>query len=433
MSDSHGKNGFELHDGPALVWAQRAAFVTILGLGALVTWSLTASVDEVAKARGSVAPISQVRPVESQHGGKVAAIVAELGAHVEKGDLLVIFAETEAKASRDAAVAKLAGFQMEIERLTSLVERKAANFSPWESNFPALVSQELAALQAQIAFLEAERSEIRARIEAKHAEITAIDARLPELNMQITSVQGERARIGQLVEKGLATTARQSELIESEAKYNFQLDELAGRRAISNSQLIELQASLSRLDLEETAKARARIAEALGAERALEADIAALEQRLTDVEVHAPISGFVQSLPDERTGDIVDPGGLVATIVPAEGGLRFTGRLSPRDIGFVELGQPVRVKIDSFDFSRYGAVTGVVEELSPTTTVDERGTAFYEVRIALDRTFFRQETDGLVLLPGMTGEADIRTGSKTVFQYVWKPVFTNLDLALTER
>jgi len=433
MSDPQSKTGFELHDGPALSWVQRAAFVTIAGLIAIVVWSVTASIDEVAKARGSVEPISQVRPVESLNGGKIALVSVSLGQFVEEGDILVTFAETQAKAARDAAVAKLAGIQLEVARLDAQISDHQPDFSRWSNKFPHLAAREYAALEARRASLDAERSEIGARIEAKNAEIASLDARRPELEKEILVSEDQLASTSQLVERGLAIKAKEVELIERTAQYRFRLAELAGRRTIAEAQLAELFASLTRLNLDDIAESRARVAEALSQVRALESEIDALNQRLSDVAIYAPISGFVQSLPDETTGDIVDPGGLVATIVPADGGLRFTGRLTPRDIGFVSIGQAVRVKIDSFDFSRYGALTGIVEEISPTTTVDQRGAAFYEVQIALDKTYFRQESDGLVLLPGMTGEADIKTGAKTVFEYAWKPVFTNLDLALSER
>jgi len=433
MSKQTNNNGFELHDGPALVWVQRAAFLVILGLIAVIVWSVSATVDEVAKARGAVKPISPTQRIESLHGGKVELIAAKLGSYVEKGDLLVRFAKTDAKAARDAVVAKLTGNLLEIVRLDALIAERDADFSKWAETYPSLVVREQAALDARLAFLEAERAEVRARMEAKQAEISSIDTRRPELLKEIVVAEEELASIAHLVDRGLALKSRYVELTERAAEFRFQMAELAGRQAIANAQLAELNASLKRIDLDEIAKARARIAEALSQVRALEAEIAALDQRLADIEIHAPIAGFVQSLPDATTGNIIDPGSLVATIVPADGGLRFTGRLTPRDIGFVSLGQTVRVKIDSFDFSRYGVIEGVVEGISPTTTVDERGTAFYEVRVSLAKTFFRQESDGFALLPGMTGEADIITGAKTVFQYAWKPVFTNLDLALSER
>ncbi|MGR5456776.1 HlyD family efflux transporter periplasmic adaptor subunit, partial [Vibrio alfacsensis] len=93
------------------------------------------------------------------------------------------------------------------------------------------------------------------------------------------------------------------------------------------------------------------------------------------------------------------------------------------DIGFVNEGQSARVKIDAYDYSRFGALKGIVESISPTTSKDEKGNIFYEVTIAVEKPYFRDDPDRFALLPGMTGEVDITTGEKTVFQYLWKPIF----------
>ena len=111
----------------------------------------------------------------------------------------------------------------------------------------------------------------------------------------------------------------------------------------------------------------------------------------------------------------------------------MVARLAPRDIGFVRQGQPAKVKIDAFDSSRYGTIDGTVDRVSPTTFIDERGVAYYEIQIALDKAYFGQSEDQYPLVSGMTGEADIKTGVKTVFQYMWKPIYTNLDVAFSER
>ena len=123
----------------------------------------------------------------------------------------------------------------------------------------------------------------------------------------------------------------------------------------------------------------------------------------------------------------------MAVIVPMTKTGLMEAKLSPRDIGFVRVGQPVRIKIDAFDYSRYGALDGVVKRISPSTDADEKGGVFYKVQIAIDKPYFSDKPGQFDLIPGMTGEADIVTGDKTVFQYLWKPVFTNVTEAFGER
>lgn len=433
MKHEQPQEQFVIHDGPAFAWVQRAALIMLVGLIAVVIWSVVTPIDEVAKSRGALEPISQVRRVESLHGGQIEQVHVKLGQAVEKDDLLVTFDPIETTAAFGEARAKNAGLELEVERLTAYVEDRKPDFSAHMNEFPELIAKEDASLEAQKAFVASQRSVVALQISEKNAELEAIKAQRPELLNQIAAVESERNVQEDLVTRKLAVKALLVALQERESQYRFDLAKLGGREAIIGAEITELEASGDRILLEEIAKSRTRIVEAISELRALSARIENLESRMAQTEIRAPASGLIQTLPDETTGDVVDPGGLVATIVPIDGGVRFTGRIAPLDVAFVEVGQPVRLKIDSFNFGRYGALDGKIEEVSPTTLVDQRGTAYYEIEVTLAKTYFRDESDGLMVLPGMTGEADIITGSKTVFQYIWKPIYTNLDLALSER
>jgi membrane fusion protein, adhesin transport system len=433
MGENRGDQPFDLYDTSTFVWMRRAAIVVLLGLAALVVWMVYMPVDEISKARGEIEPITQVKRVESRHGGQLAELRVTRGQMVEASEIVAVLDQAEAQSALRAAEVRIAGLSLEIERLLALAEGREPDFSAHAEDFSGLVEREKAALAATRAFIRAEHSVIRSQIKEKRAEISAIDEERPQLIQQIAVAEEERAVQQDLLDRGLSARAKLAELREQEAQYRFDLAQLAGRRAIAEAEVAELQASLTQVELDEFAKARSRIAEADSQRRALQAEAAGLLSRVAETEIRSPIAGVIQSIPDDTIGDVIDPGGMVVTIVPADGGYRFSGRLSPRDVGFVSVGQPVRLKIDSFDYSRFGALPGTVEEVSPTTAVDERGIAFYEVLVQLDSDHFRDAEDGLILIAGMTGEADIRTGSKTVFQYVWKPIYTNLDLALTER
>jgi len=424
---------FELNAGPSRVWLRLAAAILLVALAALIAWSVVTEVDEVAKARGDIQPIAQVRKIESRHGGTVDEVMVAVGDQVKQGDVLVSFDRVEARSAHEAAKAKIAGLALELERLDAFVEERSPDFSTYEGEYPELVVREHAALESRNAFLEARRSVLTAQMHKKISQIESLDASTKEFEAQLASAKQQLDVQQDLFDRGLAVRPRLAELVEQVAAYNLDLVRNRGDMAVARAELEEIIASLQQVRSDDVAQARARMVEALNQKRALESEAAALESRLDETEIRAPLSGLVQSLPDASQGDVVDPGGLVATVVPLDGGLRFSGRITPRDVAFVTPGQPVRLKIDSFDFSRFGALPGEVETVSPTTDVDRAGNVFYEVRVGLDNAYFRNAEDGLIILPGMTGEADIVTDRKTVFQYIWKPIYTNLDLALSER
>lgn len=432
MSDRTDGAGFDPGPEPALRVLGLAAWAVVLGLVAAVAWSLIASVHQVARARGAVEPIEQVQRVESVHGGVLAQLLVRRGDPVRAGQVIARFDGTEARAALNESDRRLGALSIEIERLSALVEGRRPDFARFAEAFPRLIPESESAFQARLALIETQETEARQRIAGKLAEIAALEEQLPAVQRQLAVAREAGHTIAALVNQGLAPRPRLVELIEQEARFAVDLAQLSGRRTLADADLAGLQQALARVRQEEATRARERIAEARGQLRVVEAQRETLQQRANELEIRTPVAGLVQSVPETRSGDVIEPGGLIARIVP-EGGVRFTARLAPRDVGFVTAGQRVRVKADSFDFARYGTTDGIVERVSPTTIVDEHGVAFYEVLINLPKPFFRAAADGYRLLPGMTGEADIITGRHTVFEYLWQPVFTQLDLVFAER
>jgi HlyD family secretion protein/adhesin transport system membrane fusion protein len=291
----------------------------------------------------------------------------------------------------------------------------------------------MAVFEARKDYLDNARNLVQQQIISASAELDAIATERPAVERQRAAAGDRVEKLEQLQERGLTPQADLVEAIQIEADYEFQLAKLTGRAAVLRARKTELEQRLAEIDVGEADIASARIADVNRDLFEVAERIARLIRRLAQTEFRTPVAGTVQSLPETVVGRFIEAGGLVAEIVPRDVSLRFEGALSPRDVGFVTVGQPVRVKIDTFDFSRFGALEGRVAEVSPTTVNDDQGASHYQVLIDLPQAFFGEDPQRFALLPGMTGEADITTGSKTVFAYLWKPVFTNLDLALTER
>jgi HlyD family type I secretion membrane fusion protein len=165
----------------------------------------------------------------------------------------------------------------------------------------------------------------------------------------------------------------------------------------------------------------------------LKATQAAYESRSVDIEVKAPVTGIVQKISETPIGTVIPPGGTVCEIVPTEGGVLMKARVASRDIGFVQVGQDVVVKSDAFDYGRFGSVAGKLVRIAPSSApTDNTQAPYFMVEIELDQPYVGTNPTH-VLTPGMTGEAVILTGRKTLFQYVLKPIYLTLDTALHER
>ena len=205
------------------------------------------------------------------------------------------------------------------------------------------------------------------------------------------------------------------------ASIEQKIEEARGKKSVLIKQADSNEQKIEQLLAEAKAKVSDDRSKAVSDLSALNARVRSSQAKLTNTMLVSPLQGLVQSLPSTQNGGVIQPGGTVVEIVPVGGKAGFKARLSPRDIGFVNVGQPTRIKIDAFDYSRFGALKGEVESISPTTSQSERGEIYYEVVVSVETQYFRDNPESFSILPGMTGEVDITTGEKSVFQYLWKP------------
>lgn len=119
--------------------------------------------------------------------------------------------------------------------------------------------------------------------------------------------------------------------------------------------------------------------------------------------------------------------------MPLEGNLIIETQIQPKDIGHVKTGQSVNVKISSYDFSRYGTIEGVLEYISATTFVNDDGTRYYMGRVSIAKNYVGNNEKENLIVPGMTVQADIVTGAKSILAYLLKPIHTSVTTAFTER
>ena len=158
-----------------------------------------------------------------------------------------------------------------------------------------------------------------------------------------------------------------------------------------------------------------------------------LRDRVERLEVRAPVRGVVNALAVHSVNAVIQPGQELLEIVPMADELVVEARVMPHDIGHVEEGQAADIRVSSYDFARFGAVLGVVRQLSASTYLDENLQPYYRAVIALDQDHVGDQPGVNRIIPGMTVEADIKTGSKTILDYLLRPVSRGLSSAFQER
>ncbi|MDP2816374.1 MAG: HlyD family efflux transporter periplasmic adaptor subunit, partial [Rectinemataceae bacterium] len=166
---------------------------------------------------------------------------------------------------------------------------------------------------------------------------------------------------------------------------------------------------------------------------ALRQSLPALADRVSRTEIRAPMKGVVNRVFVTTLGGVIRPGDPIVEVVPADEELVIEALVMPQDIGFVKLGQLARVKITAYDFSIFGAMEGIVANISADAVPDEKGEAFYQVRIETKTKAIEAIDKKLPIIPGMQAQVDVITGKRTILQYLSKPIIGVKENAFRER
>ncbi len=413
----------------------------LFGLGAL--WATFARLPEVAAATGQVVTESPAATVQHLEGGIVAEIFVREGERVEASGAILRMDGAAAESEHRQHGARLADLRRREARLAAFVEQvettRAGAAESWGdavAGIAALSAREgagAASLAARLAGLASRLAVVSGELAQSRAEAAALDSQIAATRVETELMRAERATREDLEVRGLATRVSLLEARRLELASEGEALRLVGARAVAAGAIAEREARLADIRAAAVEEAQ-REAAAVEAERAeLEAAMSRLDDRLRRVVVRAPEAGVVRGLAALRPGAVIEPGALIAEIMPENGRLVVDVQVSPRDIGFVKAGQPADIKLEAFDHARYGVLPGVVERISAGAFRDEQGRLYHRVRVG----FGPRPTEGraatVAPAAGMAAQAAIITGHKTVLQYLLKPLFAYGGEALHER
>ncbi len=424
----------ELEEGASPVLA-RAAMAVISGLIlVLLVWANIASVRELSVAMGEIAPFGSTREAAHLEGGIVDAVLAAPGDEVEEGDPLVRLRAENAGGEVDRFEARRANLELRSERLAAQAAGREPDFSPFVGAWPSLVAEQRATFIAATTRHRAEITELTEQQASAASEVEKAEAEL-EAETDILKFAKEQLDIQEeLIDEGF--TSKQS-FLEAKAAVAASQAKAAGagaRLEQARRALAAVRADLERKQAEyqgEISEERSAVVAELAE---IEKPIESLRDRSYRLTVRAPVSGIVNETFVHGSGDVVRPGGVVAEITPTGSELFAEVRVEPKDIGHIAVGLETDVSVTTFDPNRYGKLDGRVAHISADSFVDERtGDAYYIAYIALPHQEIGAGDRKRRLTPGMQVRAEIVTQSRTLMQYILKPVSRSLDQAFTER
>lgn len=406
--------------GRAILWIIVAAAI------AAITWAFLSQVDTVSVAEGRLVPTGRLRSVEAAEMGVVRAIHVREGQHVSAGDILIELDPTAANADDQTARTELATAQLTRARdgaLLAYAAGRPAEVVAQAGASPAALIAERALVASRIQEYEAKRSSLEQRrlgavatARASQAEIAKLQNTLPLLKQQVDSQRDlERQGYGarqRLLQNQQAYLTAQGDLEAERAK----LDE-------AEAQVASLAHDMAGAREEFVSKAAEEDAEAESVVATRGQAVKKADQREGLQQLTAPVSGVVQEVTVTNIGEAPEVGKPLITIVPDGEPLVVEALLMNRDAGFVRAGMRAIVKLDAYPFTRYGVLEGVVEHVSPDSTVDQQRGLVFPVRVKLTQT--RLIVDGgktAALTAGMSAAVEVVTGRRRVIDYLWSPI-----------
>ncbi|VAW06856.1 hypothetical protein MNBD_ALPHA05-405 [hydrothermal vent metagenome] len=435
VGERHGISlPLELEEGAPPV-LMRSAMAIISGLVLmLLVWANIAQIRELSVATGEISPYGSTREVAHLEGGIVDEVLIKPGDNVQAGDAIVQLRVENAGGEYDRIESRRANLLMEAERLAAQIEGRSPEFTTDAGKWSSLATEQLAIFNSSVNQHTAMMATLAAKQSSAQSDIIGARADHKAKN-QLVSYAREQLQIQEeLIEEGF--TSKQAYL-EAKAAYAGAQAAAAASKARFEQTKRALESATSELEnADATYKNRAaeQRADAIAELAELARPLQSLEDRAQRLTVRAPVSGIVKSVAVDGAGDVVRPGGLVAEITPASNTLFAEVRVNPKDIGHVIIGQETDVSVTAFDPNRYGKIKGRIMHISADTFTNERTReTYYIAYVALDDDSGSSDRLIEMLTPGMQVRAEIITESRSLMQYMLKPVLRPLNRAFSER
>ena len=400
-----------------------------LTLFVLIGWSAFAQTEEVTRGMGKVIPSSKAQLVQPAEPAVVEEILVRAGQSVKQGQLLV-------RLDDDIADSELSRLQTENERLAARANRLEgeATGAGIGCEEGSLCAQERRLQEVRLATARSREQSLSSAVEQRRRDLAEANSTISTLETSVRLATDQVNMLRPLADQGIVPRTElltaERDLVDTQGRLSAARQSAGrARAAISQAQadLNSARNEFRQQALNEQSEINTRIA-------VNEETIRGAEARRNRNELRSPADGIVNDVQITTVGGFVNAGEQIMQIVPVGDKLLVEARIDPKDIAFIAVGDPANVKITAYDFATYGGLAGEVLQVSADSVYDEvERETYYTVVIETTRAFLERGGQRLPIVPGMIGDVEIITGSKSVLSYLMKPVTRALNEAMTER
>jgi len=397
----------------------------------LIVWSAFAKVDEVTRGEARVVPTSQVQIVQSVDGGIVEELMVKEGQVVEVGQILMRVDTTRFESNLQESRVSQAALKAKQMRLNALTRGTAFN-PPADliKEAPEAVAQEARLYESRRAEISAQVSISQNQLAQRQQELNEMRARKDQADRTLELMTKELSATRPMIASGAVSEVEVLRLERDVARIRGDREQAIAQISRVQSAILEATRKIEEVTLAARNQMSGELSETMGKLAAMSESGKTLEDKVKKADIRSPMRGTIKRLLVNTLGAVVQPGKELVEVVPLDDALILEVQIAPKDIGFLRPEQKATVKFTDYDYSIYGGLTADVINIGADSVLDEKGNAFYHVRV---RTHTPSLGPGLPIIPGMVAQVDILTGKKTVLSYLLKPVLRARANALTER
>ncbi|HEY9683942.1 MAG TPA: HlyD family type I secretion periplasmic adaptor subunit [Oculatellaceae cyanobacterium] len=419
----------EIEDSPVSPMGRAIFWLVIATFAIAVAWSVFGEVDIVVSAPGKVIPDGQVKIVQPLETGVIQKILVKEGDHVKKNQVLMEIDPSSTSPEVETSSKNLGYAKLEQDRLNAMVT---------ETSFLPKTEADQAAVATQTALYAASKNDLQKQLRMK-------DEELKKVEQQMASNQSEKAQNVELLRVASEKEQRLKEVLDLIPRDDYEkvtndilgyksritqaeckLSELEHQKLQTNEEIAHIKEEFKSNNLKELADKQRQTSE-------LEAKVKVSSFQNAQKLVLSPVDGHVDTMFVHTVGGVVTPAEKLVSIVPDNVPLVVQAYVANRDIGFVRKGASAAIKVDTFDFQKYGMLNGRVSLVSHDSREDEKLGQIFDVYIRPSESYIKVDNRREQLASGMTVISEVKTGRRRIIEFFLYPIVKYLHEGFSVR
>ncbi len=418
-------------------------FLIITFFAFAIYWAYISLIDELARGEGKVIPSEKIQTIQSLDGGIISDILVSEGQIVKINQPLMKIDTTRFRASLQEN--KKTYFHLLVTKIRLEAESRIDISKP----IPKLVFPKEVLVDTKV-FADDDQNLFRKRIEELRSTVEILDGQYKQKKQELIETKSKSFQLS----RSLKILAEERDMIAK----------LVARRSKSNVDLLKLKKEYSQLDGElrssrlSIPRLKYAIQEARNRKdekikifksevlnelqkinteiKKYESILVSEEDKLSKTVLNSPVDGIIKQINMNTVGGVIRSGMDLIEIVPSSEILLVEAKIDPKDIAFINPKQEAIVKITAYDFSIYGGLEGKIVEISADSIIDKESKddkSYYKVVVKTTKNYLEKNGERLPIIPGMIASVDIKTGKKTILDFILKPILKTKQNALHER